>query len=67
MNNYDDWKLDTPDNHVKQIYTCEQCVGAINLGDSFISTKDHYVVHDDCFDDFAWKHLGAKYKVAGDE
>jgi hypothetical protein len=67
MKNYDDWKLDTPDNHLKPSgKECEECGYEIHIGEEYKQTN-RGSFHYDCFDDFIEGLLEVRRKVAGDE
>lgn len=48
---YDDWKLDTPDNHVKVMGECPVCECDIYHGEDAVARNFQYY-HEDCFYQF---------------
>lgn len=63
---YDDWKLDTPDNHLKHCATCVHCNDSIYVGEDYILTTLDEVVHFECFDQYALSKLIITVGVAGE-
>jgi hypothetical protein len=45
---YDDWKLDTPDNHVNEIGKCKQCELVVYKEQDHIRLSEG-LFHNDCF------------------
>lgn len=54
--NYDKWKTDTPDNHLKRVTSCEQCNEDLYEGDFVLKVEDGFL-HADCFDEYAEERL----------
>jgi hypothetical protein len=64
---YDDWKLDTPDNHEKIFCNCDQCGEPIYIGEDYIeiSTVDENVHSEgDCFEEYVNSYFRPKHKEA---
>lgn len=49
MNNYDDWKLDTPDNHVQVIGRCPHCDLDVYRQEFSFNVIDEGIFHEECF------------------
>lgn len=61
---YDDWKLDTPDNHVKTVCECDYCGKDIYEGEEYIEVYcRNDCVHEECFEDYAFDTLHATRKI----
>jgi hypothetical protein len=69
MKGYDDWKLDTPDNHLKVYCHCDYCGNEIYEDDEYIEINDGSKFHynGDCYDDYARDLLDPIIKVAGED
>lgn len=65
MKGYDDWKLTNPDDTSKRFSTCEHCGNDIAIYEIIIETDSCYL-HEGCYEDYAWRELGARTVVAGD-
>lgn len=52
LRRYDEWKLDTPDNHLKPITYCVHCEQEIYSGEYVYKVEDGHV-HEDCFSDYS--------------
>lgn len=63
---YDNWKLDTPDNHLKLFCHCEVCGKEIYIGEEYLEIGNDNI-HEDCFDEYAKDTLEPKRKIAGSE
>lgn len=49
INNYDDWKLDTPQNKEKVFAYCEACGREIYYGENYMWARSLYI-HEDCIE-----------------
>jgi hypothetical protein len=52
IKNYDDWKLDTPDNHLKVKGICCHCDQELYGGEEAFRVEDG-LLHEDCFEEYA--------------
>jgi hypothetical protein len=52
LNNYDNWKLDTPDNHLKPVAHCCHCWNELYEGEDAFRVEDG-LLHEDCFEEYA--------------
>lgn len=62
---YDRWKLDTPDNHLKIFCHCKHCGGEIYVGDEYLEVEGNNI-HEDCFDEYARNALDPIIRIAGE-
>lgn len=69
MNNYDKWKLDTPDNHLKTFCNCDYCGQDIYIGEEYIefNNGDRVHIESNCFEEYINEELNPKVKVAGED
>lgn len=66
MNNYDDWKLHTPDNDLKVWCNCSHCKLEIIEGEEYFEV-DGEDIHDVCLEEYALGLINPILKVAGKE
>jgi hypothetical protein len=67
VSNYDDWKLDTPDNHEKVFCYCDECNDPIYVGDDYIKLGYDGAClcsETDCFEQYVLKIVEPEYKEA---
>jgi len=62
---YDKWKLDTPDNHLKTFCYCKVCDGEIYEGEEYLKVEGDNI-HEDCFDEYAKNMLNPIIRIAGE-
>jgi hypothetical protein len=51
IRNYDDWKLDTPDNYLNPVLNCCHCGNELYEGEEILVVADGGL-HEDCLDDY---------------
>jgi predicted nucleic acid-binding Zn ribbon protein len=62
---YDDWKTDTPDNHLEVHTHCRECRTPIHIGEEFISSDagDFCNFDSTCFENFCKDYLTVRILV----
>jgi hypothetical protein len=63
MRDYDDWKLDTPDNRLYKYIECEYCESLINQGDEYYKTDLGGFCDGTCFSEHCKETFGGRYEV----
>jgi hypothetical protein len=65
MRDYDDWKLDTPDNHVEVHCVCDHCGQFIYKGELYKYIPMYSDrVHEDCLSDYLLDRIDVEDEVA---